>query len=105
MDHIAARMEKSFLTQLAEWFTIFGFFLSLASLVISVFVLVNVRNIKNFYRMKIRGPALIKELNNSLAESLEDSGNNTANIQILFGQSESKLIRLASMFLDNDFPN
>jgi hypothetical protein len=93
-------MEKSFLTQLAEWFTIFGFFVSFVSLVISVFVLVNVRNIKNFYRMKVRGPELFKELHkysSDLAGSLEDFRSNTAEIRVLFAQSESKLTRLATM--------
>jgi hypothetical protein len=93
-------MEKSFITQLAELFTILGFVLSFVSLVISIFVLVNVRNIKNFYRLKVRGPELIKELNkysSELSASLEDFRSNTSEIRVLLGQSESKLIRLAEM--------
>jgi hypothetical protein len=93
-------MEKSFLTQLAEWLTIFGFFISFVSLVISIFVLANVRNLKNFYRLKVRGPELIRELHkysSALAESLEDFESNTAEIRVLFAQSESKLTRLAKM--------
>lgn len=93
-------MDKSFITQLAEWLTIFGFLLSSASLIISIFVFVNVRNIKNFYRLKVRGPGLIRELNkysSDLSASLEDFQSNTAEIRVLLGQSESKLKRLAAM--------
>ena len=93
-------MDKSFITQLAEWLTIFGFLLSFASLIISIFVFVNVRNIKNFYRLKVRGPGLIRELNkysSDLSASLEDFQSNTAEIRVLLGQSESKLKRLAAM--------
>lgn len=37
-------------------------FLSLAGFILSVFVLWNVRKLRNVYRLRARGPALIKEL-------------------------------------------
>ena len=40
----------------ADWMTVVGFLISLTSLVISIVVLRNVRNIRNFYRLKVRGP-------------------------------------------------
>jgi hypothetical protein len=93
-------MDKDQISKLADWLTIFGFLVSFLSLIISVVVLVNIKNIKNFYKLKVRGPELIKELTkftSNLAGLLEDFRNNTTDIQLQLGQSEGKLRRLESM--------
>jgi len=80
--------------------TVIGFLISLTSLIISIVVLRNVRNIRNYYRLKVRGPELIKELtklSSNLAELLEDFTSNRMDIQLGLAQSEGKLRRLEGM--------
>jgi hypothetical protein len=54
----------TFVSDLAnrETFFIVGNIFSIASFILSVFVLWNIRNLRNAYRLRARGPALIKDL-------------------------------------------
>ncbi len=45
-----------------EALAILGDVFSIASFIVSLFVLLNVRRIKNLYRLRVRGPALVKQL-------------------------------------------
>ncbi len=91
---------RELLSLWADWMTVIGFLISLTSLIISIVVLRNVRNIRNYYRLKVRGPELIKELtklSSNLAELLEDFTSNRMDIQLGLAQSEGKLRRLEGM--------
>ncbi len=70
---------RELLSLWADWITLIGFLISLTSLIISIVVLRNVKNIRNYYRLKVRGPELLKELTklaSNLAELLEDFASN-----------------------------
>lgn len=48
-----------------EAFFFVGNFLSIVSFVLTIFVWLNVRKLRNVYKLKARGPSLIKELSKS----------------------------------------
>ncbi len=45
-----------------ETFYVVGNFFSIASFILSIFVLWNIRKLRNAYKLRVRGPALIKDL-------------------------------------------
>jgi hypothetical protein len=48
-----------------ETFFVVGNLFSIASFVLTIFVLLNVRKLRNVYKLKARGPSLIKDLSKS----------------------------------------
>lgn len=54
-----------------EGFFFFGNLLSIASFILTIFVLYDTRRIRSFYQFKGRGPALLKDLKRSLQQIAE----------------------------------
>lgn len=59
MDALTSIVRK-FLSR--ETFFIVGNLLSIASFVLTIFVLLNLRKLRNTYKLRVRGPSLIKDL-------------------------------------------
>ena len=60
-----------------ENFFIVGNIFSIASFILSIFVLWNIRKLRNAYKLRVRGPALIKDLTkaaSNLSKLMNDYG-------------------------------
>lgn len=62
MEHLTSAIQ-SLLTR--ETFFVLGNLFSIASFILTIFVLLNVRKLRNIYKLRARGPSLIKELSKS----------------------------------------
>lgn len=68
--------------------------LSIVSLIISLFVLWNVRNLRGVYRLRVRGPSLIRELSKSVSkitDYLNEYSDSISQIHAEFGRVTVKL--------------
>jgi len=62
MDDLTSAIQK---VLSRETFFFVGNLLSIVSFVLTIFVLLNVRKLRNVYKLKARGPSLIKDLSKS----------------------------------------
>jgi hypothetical protein len=77
-----------------EGFTAFSNFLAIISALISIYLLITIRRIKNNYLFKIRVPQLVDELTthaSNLANYMSDFMNSIDQIKLELGRAEVKL--------------
>jgi hypothetical protein len=75
-------------------FYIIGNVLSIASFILSIIVLWNIRKLRNAYRLKARGPALIRDLSkaaSSMSKMMNDYSEFTTQISEVMGTVGVKL--------------
>lgn len=77
-----------------EAFFVVGNLLSIASFVLTIFVLLNVRRLRNAYKLRVRGPSLIKDLAkcaSNLAGFMNDYNESLSQINEELGKVTVKL--------------
>lgn len=75
-------------------FSDLGTIASIISLGVSIFVLIEVRKIKNAFKLRVRGPVIIKELeaySSNLSACLDEFEDSLPRIADEFGKSRAKL--------------
>jgi hypothetical protein len=86
---------ESFLTR--DNFSTLGTIFSIASFVLSIFVLWNVRKLRNAYRLRARGPSLIRELSkasSNLSKFLNEYDDSLSQVKEELAKAAVKLRRL-----------
>ncbi len=86
----------SSIEKFVSWETIskIGSIFSIASLVVTIWVLLETRKLRSLYKLKVRGPELIKDLHkmaSNLSEFLNDYSGSMTQIAEELGKTSSKL--------------
>lgn len=82
-----------------EGFFVVGNLLSIASFVLTIFVLLNVRHLRNAYKLRVRGPSLIRDLSkcaSNLSGFMNDYHEFLPQIEVELGKVAVKLRSMKS---------